>query len=102
MRMKVLAIAGVLALAGASGAQAQQTWSGQDDQAAQTRQTTSADWSSSTTATPPEQASDLYQGKRRDSGNFGGSIPPDNNVLPGALNPDTKSLDNGKQSDPRE
>ena len=50
----------------------------------------------------PEQAGDLYQGKGRDSGNFVGPTPPDGNILPGALNPDTKSLDNGRQPDPRE
>jgi hypothetical protein len=101
MRIGLLAVAGILALAATSGIKAQQTPSGQDDQFRQTRQTTSADWSLATNA-PPEQAGDLYQGKGRGSGNFGGSTPPDNSILPGALNPSTESLDNGRQPDPKE
>ena len=102
MRITMLAVAGVLALATTPGVQAQQqSWSGQDDQSGQARQTTSTDWAATTT-TPPEQAGDLYQGKGHGSGNFGGSATPDSNILPGALTPDTKSLDNGQQPDPKD
>jgi len=99
MRITLLAIACVFAFA--SAARAQQTSQGQDDQSGQTRQTTSTDWSS-TGAKPPEQAGDLYQGKTRNSGAFGGAAAPDGTILPGALNPGTDSLDNGKQPEPKE
>ena len=102
MRITLLAVAGVLALAATSGAKAQQTSAGQDDTIGQTRQTTNADWSASTTTTPLEQAGDLYQGKGRTSGNFGASTTKDSSMLPGALNPGTDSLGNGRQPDPRD
>lgn len=101
MRTKLALVTVLLAFALASGVLAQQTY-GQDGQsnADQSRQTTSASWSSAG-ATQPEQAGDLYQARSRGNGAFGTGTPQDS-ILPGALNPGTQSLDNGRQPEVKE
>jgi hypothetical protein len=98
MLIKPPLAAALLMLAMTSGALAQQT-QGQDDQSTEARQTTSASLSSF--GTQPEQAGDLYQARIRNTDNFGGGAPQ-TSILPGALNPGTDSLDDGRQPNPRD
>lgn len=94
MPTKLLTAIVLLAFAATSAAMAQQT-SGQDDQPTQARQTTSTAWSSANAQ--PEQTGDFYQAPTRNNDNFGSTAQ--SSVLPGALNPGTESLNDGKQPD---
>ena len=104
MRVELFTIATLFGFATLSAASAQQTF-GQDGQANadQSRQTTSAAWSSSGTQ-QPEQAGDLYQAQTRVNDSFGGATPQysSGSTLPGALTPGSESLGNGRQTGPKE